>query len=69
MEIKKTTKYDGKLKNCSVQEGELVDENGAIIDIVALLGQAYGDKFFDISTTTKTEEIILLEETDEEEEY
>ena len=35
-----------------------------IIDILDIFEKAYGDKPFDMSTTTKTEEIINLDELD-----
>ena len=50
MELKKTIKYDGKLKGLHMVEGQLVDLNG--------------EKPFDMSTTTKTEEIIDLDDED-----
>lgn len=58
MDIKKTTKYDGKL----------VDSEGEIIDLIDVLEKVYGDRPFDLSTTCKTEEIIDVEEFEDEEE-
>jgi hypothetical protein len=68
MEIKKTVKYDGKLKGVHIIEGKLVDDNGEIIDILDILTKAYGEKPFDLSTTTKTEEIIDIDDMEEEQE-
>ena len=62
MELKKTIKYDGKIKGLHVIDGQLVDSDGEIIDIMDILSKAYGEKPFDLSTTTKTEEIINLDE-------
>ena len=59
MELKKTVKYDGKLKGLHMVDGQLVD-----MDVLDIFEKAYGDKPFDMSTTTKTEEIINLDELD-----
>ena len=64
MELKKTIKYDGKLKGLHMVEGQLVDLNGEILDILEIFTKAYGEKPFDMSTTTKTEEIIDLDDED-----
>ena len=65
MELKKTVKYDGKLKGLHMVDGQLVNMDGEIIDILDIFEKAYGDKPFDMSTTTtKTEEIINLDELD-----
>lgn len=45
-------------------DGQLVDMDGEIIDILDIFEKTYGDKPFDMSTTTKTEEIINLDELD-----
>lgn len=68
MEIKKTTKYDGKLKNLSIINNQIFNEDGEIIDLIQYLSKAYGDKFFDLSTTTKVEELIDIELDCEEDE-
>ena len=64
MELKKTIKYDGKLKGLHMVEGQLVDLNGEIVDILEIFTRAYGENPFDMSTTTKTEEIIDLDDED-----
>ena len=58
MEIKKTIKYDGNLKNVSIVNGILVDEDGVQLDLMKILSNVYGEKLFNISTNTKTEQII-----------
>lgn len=63
MELKKTVKYDGKLKGLHMVNGQLVDADGEILDVLDIFEKAYGDKPFDMSTT-KTEEIINLDELD-----
>lgn len=62
MELKKTVKYDGKLKGLHMVDGKLVDITGEILDINEVFEKAYGDMPFDLSTTTKTEETIDLDE-------
>ena len=62
MELKKTVKYDGKMKCLHLVDGRLVDMNGEIIDILEVFEKAYGDIPFDLSTTTKTEEKIDLDD-------
>ena len=65
VELKKTTKMDVKLK--ALHFDVVVNEDGEIIDIVKHLQAAYGDKYFDLSTTSKVEEIEEIEvEMDEE---
>lgn len=62
MELKKTVKYDGKLKGLHICDGQCIDNEGEVIDLMAILEKAYADRLFDLSTTTKTEEIIDLDE-------
>lgn len=65
MELKKTTKWDGKLKGVRIVNNQVVDSDGVIVDLIDVLSKAYSDDIFDISTTTKIEEIIDLDEPDE----
>ena len=70
MEMKKTIKYDSRLKGLRFEDDELIDENGEVIDLNKYMKAAYGDKTFDLSTTAKSEEIIEVDvytEYDEEE--
>ena len=60
MELKKTTKYDVKAKALRVIEGNIINEDGEIVDIVAMFEKAYGDSQFDLSTTAKIEEVFDL---------
>lgn len=62
MELKKTTKWDGKLKGVRIVNNQIVDSDGVIVDLIDVLSKAYSDAIFDISTTTKVEEIIDLDE-------
>lgn len=65
MELKKTTKWDGKLKDVRIVNNQLMDSDGVIIDIIDILSKAYGDLAFTISVSAKQEEIIDLDEPDE----
>lgn len=65
MEVKKTIKYDGKLKGVRVVNDNIVDADGEIIDLVSVLSKVYGEKTFDLSTTTKEEEIIDVDNAEE----
>lgn len=65
IEVKKTTKYDGKLKGVHIVDNNIVDSEGEIIDLVSVLSKVYGEGFFDLSTTAKEEEIIDVEEVEE----
>lgn len=58
MEIKKSITYSGKLKGISFVNGKLVDEDGVVIDLMTTLQNVYGDKPFDLATTSKKEELI-----------
>lgn len=68
IELKKTTKFDSKMKGLHFEGSSLIDENGEIIDIAKHLKAAYGDKYFDLSTTSKVEEIEEIEIDIEEDE-
>ena len=65
MEIKKIVKYDGKLKGVHIVDGNFVDLDGEIIDLVSILSKVYGENYFDLSTTNKKEEILDLEQADD----
>ena len=61
--VKKQTTWKGLYKHLTFSEGQIVDENGEIVDIVAILRQFYEDKHqFDISVYNKEEEEIEYEE-------
>ena len=66
IELKKTTKFDGKLKALHFEGDVLIDENGEVIDIAKYLQAAYENRYFDLSVTSKEEEIIEVEIEDEE---
>lgn len=61
--IKKSTTWKGQMKHLRFYEGQIVDEYGEVVDIIAILRQFYEDKpEFDISVSAKEEEIIEYEE-------
>lgn len=65
MEVKKTVKYDGKLKGVHIVDKNIVDADGEIVDLVSILRKVYGESSFDLSTTCKEEEIIDTEPDEE----
>lgn len=65
-ELKKTTKYDMKLKGLCFEGDELVNEDGEIIDLIGCLKAAYRGKFFDVSSTAKEEELLEVETNDDD---
>jgi len=61
--VKKQTTWKSVCKHLKFYDGQIIDENGEIVDIIAVLKQFYEDKpEFDISVSTKEEEIIEYEE-------
>lgn len=64
MDVKKTIKFDGKLKAVHMMNGKVIDMNGEVVDILNDFEKTYGDIPFDISTTTKIEEAIDLDDVD-----
>ena len=66
IELKRTTKWDGKLKNLHYEGNVLINEDGEVIDLNGHLRAAYGDRSFDLSVSAKEEELIEIEAEDEE---
>ena len=62
MEIKKTVKYNGKIKDAHFVDGELFNADGESIDLIEILEKVYGECEFTISTTTKTEELLDVDD-------
>ena len=67
MDLKKTIKWDGKLKDLHFEEDLLIDENDEVIDLNKYMKAAYGNKYFTISVTAKEEEILEIEVDNDEE--
>lgn len=65
MNFKKQTTYSGKLKQIRIYDGNFVDEEGVVINLVEILSNVYGDMMFDLSTTAKSEEDIDTEPDEE----
>lgn len=61
MDIKRITKWDGKLKGLHFEGNDLIDENGEVINLNEHMKDAYDDKTFDLSVTAKEEEILECE--------
>ena len=60
IEVKRTTKWDGKLKGLHFEGDILIDENGEIVNLNEWIRAAYDDKYFDVSVTAKEEEMLPL---------
>lgn len=69
MELKKTVKYDGKLKDIHFENGILLDSNDEPVDLYEILSLAFENSYFTLTTTTKTEEVIDLDEVKEQAEH
>ena len=63
MEFKKTEQLNSKIKGMRVIDNEFVDENGELINLLQILKNAYGTKPFDLSVTSKQEELIEMSAT------
>ena len=68
IELKRTTKWDGKIKGLHFEGNFLVDENGEVVNLNEWLKAAYEDRSFDLSVTSKEEEILEIEADVNEEE-
>ena len=68
IELKKITKWDGKMKSLHFEGNVLINEDGEVIDLNKHLKAAYEDKYFDVSFTAKEEELIEVDTNIEDEE-
>ncbi len=66
LEMKKVTKLDGKMKSLHFADDVLVNEDGEVVDLHKYLKSAYEDSYFDLSFTSKVEEIVEVEIEDED---
>lgn len=68
MNVKKTTKVDMILKEAKIIDGNIIDENGEIIDLVDAIQKVYGeDVEFKLTLTRSTSEEIDVEVFEDEE--
>ena len=65
MDFKKQTTYSGKIKEIKIFDGNFMDKDGEVINLVEILSNVYGDMSFDLSTTAKSEEPIDTEPDEE----
>lgn len=61
IELKKVTKWDGKMKSLHFEGNVLINEDGEVIDLNKHLKAAYEDRYFDVSFTAKEEELIEVD--------
>ena len=64
MNLKKTIKFDIKEKGLRLCNGQVVNEDGIVLNLVDMLEKAFGAGPFEFSATTKTEENYDLAATD-----
>lgn len=67
MEIKRSIKTDVIIKTARVEEGQLIDECGEIINIAEVAYKLYNDSEFKLTLTRSTSEEVELEEIEDEE--
>lgn len=68
MNVKKTTKVDMLLKEARIVDGEIIDENGEVVDLIAAIQKVYGeDVEFKLTLTRSTSEEIDVEVLEDEE--
>ena len=66
MDFKKQTTYSGKIKELRIVDGRFIDKEGEIINLAEILGSVYSNNMpFDLSTTSKEEEMIDIEPDEE----
>lgn len=65
MEIKRTIKTDMVLKNARLLDGNVVDENGEIVNLTEAISKIYGEDEFKLTLTRSTSEEVDIEELEE----
>ena len=65
MEIKRTVKTDMVLKNARVLNGNVVDEDGEIVELIDAIEKIYGDNEFKLTLTRSTSEEVDIEDVEE----
>lgn len=68
MDVKRTIKTDMILKNAVLADGEIVDENGEIVDIIGAISKIYGENVeFKLTLTRSTSEELDIDDINDEE--
>jgi hypothetical protein len=68
VDVKRTVKMDMVLKNARLVEGNIVDEDGIIIDLMEAISKIYGeDVEFKLALSRTTSEEIDIDEIENEE--
>ena len=64
--VKKTTKTDMMLKNARLVEGQIIDEDGEIVDLMEVIQKVYGqDTEFKLTLSRSTSEELDINELEE----
>ena len=67
MEIKRTIKTDMVLKNARLIDGNVIDDNGEIVELTEAIYKIYGeDVEFKLTLTRSTSEELEIDDYDEE---
>ena len=66
-DITRTTKVDYKQKGIYFSNGQCVDEDGVVIDILTEIQKIFKNEPFDLSVTKSIKENLMLGDFDEEE--
>lgn len=67
VEAKRTIKTDMVIKNARVVNGQVVDEDGMIIELTDAIAKIYGEDEFKLTLTRSTSEEIDVDDLDDEE--
>lgn len=67
MEFKKTEQLNSKIKGLRIIDNAFVDEDGENVNLLQILKAAYGMTPFDLSVTSKQEELIEMSAPEDDE--
>ena len=65
--VKKTIKTDFILKEAHVEDGVIIDENGAEVDVAVVAQKLYTDGYFKLTLSHSASEEFDIDEIDDEE--
>ena len=65
MDIKRSIKTDVVLKDARLIDGNIIDDNGEIVDLMDVISKIYGEDEFKITLTRSTSEEVDIEEVEE----